>query len=132
MNDTTTTRPTWRYTWHDGTGDNGPITRASVADMLRTVRSHRPHGQRIKRTATGYRIGLIELIRLTRPTWRYTWHDITGQTGPCPREHVAYLLRAARSRRPLTGERIERTDRGYLIGTTRDRIGTLEVWRTAA
>ena len=131
MNDTTT-RQRWRCAWHDGTGDNGPITRASVADMLRTVRSHRPHGQRIKRTATGYRIGMIELIRPTRPTWRYTWHDMTGQTGPCTRARVAYLLRAARSRRPLTGERIERTAKGYRIGSSGNRIGTLEVWRTAA
>ena len=69
--------------------------------------------------------------RWNAATWRYTWHDITGQTGPCTRARVAYLLRAARSRRFLTGERIERTDRGYLIGSTLDRHGTLEVWRTA-
>ena len=60
-----------------------------------------------------------------RYTWRYTWHDGTGQSGPCTRARVAYLLRAARSRRFLTGERIERIPNGYRIGSTRDQIGAL-------
>ena len=55
--------PPWRCTWHDGTGDNGPVTRASVANLLRTARSHRPDEQRIERTATGYRIGALEVRR---------------------------------------------------------------------
>ena len=63
MNDTDT-RPRWRIYWHDGTGDNGPITRDSVAALLHTVRSRRPlTGERIKRTAEGYRFGTVEVRR---------------------------------------------------------------------
>ena len=58
------------------------------------------------------------------PPWRYEWHDGTEQTGQTSRDWVAHWLRAARSRRPFNGERIERTAEGY-------RIGALEVRRPA-
>ena len=53
---------------------------------------------------------------MSKTKWTYRWNDGTHQHGPATRARVAYLLRAARSRRPLTGERIARRRDGYRIG----------------
>ena len=53
---------------------------------------------------------------MSKTSWMVRWNDRTGQHGPTSRARVACLLRAARSRRPLTGERIARRRDGYRIG----------------
>ena len=53
---------------------------------------------------------------MSKTIWMYRWNDGTHQHGATPRARVAYLLRAARSRRSLTGERTTRHRDGYRIG----------------
>ena len=53
---------------------------------------------------------------MSKKRWLYRWNDGTHQQGTAPRARVAFLLRAARSRRPLTGETIARHQDGYRIG----------------
>ena len=55
--------PPWRYEWHDGTKQTGKTSRDWVAYWLRAARSRRSYGDRIVRTAEGYRIGLFEVRR---------------------------------------------------------------------
>ena len=47
-----------------------------------------------------------------KKSFEYIWNDQTGQRGDCPRERVAFLLRAART----NGRRITAFPGGYKIG----------------
>ena len=108
------TRPDWHVIGRDADGiERYRITGyGSRLEAQDTLPFHpRPGGPGFPRDAGPYPL----LYTVESLPWRCTWHDGTGQTGPTTRDRVAYLLRAARSRRPY-GDRIERTAEGYRIG----------------